>query len=243
MFTMADNERRKLTWTIKKRLFNLSSDELQQLATFISQEPAQAKLVKQDEEGCTDYLCSYMESTDLLESDDFGVSKLHDLLKISTEIIAQRSKSDAATAGVDIPVVSDVSLHLLESGHTDTHVTAHATEPHSDTATVDLVAQTESLELQISKLMSTYDELRQKVRQGGASLTPHTITHIHPTDSRQSAHSRPYITSTTQPTDSHQSRSSHTPTDTHHPPIPTIHLSCHSPVLTLNNIPLMALKA
>ena len=166
MFMMADSERKKLTWTIKKKLFNLSSDELLQLAKCISQEPTQAKLVNQDEESCIDYVCSYMESTALLESDDQGMSQLLDMKKIIDEIIAMRTKSDVISgAGADVHVVSDANVfdgvhtdtHVTD--HTDTHVTGHTdthvADTHSDTAPVDLVAQTEALELQISKLMST----------------------------------------------------------------------------------------
>lgn len=245
MFTMADNERKSLTWTIKKKLFNLSPDELLQLAMVLSQEPTQAKLVNQDEESCIDYLCSYMESTEVQESDDQGISELRGMLDILDEVIAKRTKSDltGARADVGVTVVSDisganVSSRLTESAHTDTHTI----DTHFDTAPFDLAAQTDALASHISKLMSSYDDLCKKVKQGGASFIPHTssttlpsashqFTHhrqntntdIRPTDSHQSIHHNTHTITNAPPTPYHQSHSPHTTTDTQH-----IHQS-HSP--------------
>lgn len=204
MFTMADNERKTLTWTIKKKLFHLSPDELLQLAKVISQEPTQAKLVNQDEESCIEYLCSYMESTELRESDDQGISELRSMLDIIAEMISKRTKSDVTThAGDDVSVVvpdANVSSQLSEGVHTDTHVA----DTHSDTAPLDLAVQTDTLALQIDKLMSNYDDLCRKVKQGGASSTPHTLTDIQPTASHQFTHHNQYTTTNMQPTDSHR---------------------------------------
>lgn len=207
---MADNERKKLTWTIKKKLFHLSSDELLQLARLISEEPAQDKLVKQDEESCIDYLLSYMESTRLLESDDCGTSKLNELLQVIDEIFMLRHKGGAAT-GVETDVgVPDVNVYS----------DPHATNTHPDTTPSDLVAQTKTLELQMSKLMSTYDDLRRKVKQGGDSLTVHTLSDPQPSTSHQHTHTNPYTLTNTQPTDTHLPCSPHITTNTEHTHLP-----------------------
>lgn len=77
MVKMADNERKNLVWTIKKGLFRLSADDLFQLATTIPRTPNQvaAKFDKHDEEGCIDYVCTYMNSAFLLELEDEGISQ------------------------------------------------------------------------------------------------------------------------------------------------------------------------
>lgn len=226
---MADNERKKLTWTIKKKLFHLSSDELLQLATVISQEPAQAKLVEQDEESCIDFVVSYIESTDLLEFDDCGVSKLIDLLKVIDEIIAVRYKSDAATG-----FGTDIDVPFLSDGVPDVN-------GHTDPTPSDLVAKTKALELRISKLMSTYDDLRQKVNQGGDSLTSHTLPDPQPSTSHQPTRSSPYITTNTQPTDTYLPRSSPVIPFPH--PNPDQHPThCTEGMISLKDLPFLQKK-
>lgn len=199
---MADNERRKLAWTINKKLFQLSSEELLQLATIISQIPDQAKLNKHDEVRCTDYVRSYIRSTALLELEDQGMSRLLEIQDIIDDMIARHIKGDVAT---DV-VVSDANAtpHLTSEGvDSGTHVAGTHPEP----APFDLTAQTAALESQISMLMSSYDVLRQKLKQGGAPLTPHITTDTQPTDSHHS-HSLQTITDT-QPIHTHQFHSSH----------------------------------
>lgn len=243
MSTMADNERKSLTWTIKKKLFNLSSDELLQLAKVISQEPTQAKLVNQDEESCIDYLCSYMESTEFGESDDQGISELRVMLDVIVEMVAKRAKSDLTTgarADVDVTVVSDVSdanvsLQLAEGVPTDTH----ATDTHSDTAPLDLAAQTDALALHISKLMSSYDDLCKKVKQSGASANPHTSTTTLPSASHQFTHHSPHTTTDTQRI--HQSLSPHSMTSSHshHDQPPSHHTGS---MIALKDLPFLQKK-
>lgn len=90
---MAD-ERKKLVWTVKKGLFRLSAEELFQITTAIPQTPDQdpAKLNKHDEEACMDYICSYMESTVLLELEDEGMSQILFLKDMIGDIISNRKQ-------------------------------------------------------------------------------------------------------------------------------------------------------
>lgn len=231
---MADNERRKLAWTIKKKLFQLSPEEL---ATIISQTPDQAKLDKH-EVSCTDYVCSYMESTALLELEDQGMSRLLEIQDIIDDMIARHIKGDVATDVETDVVVSDANAtpHLMSEGvDSGTHVAG----PHPEPAPFDLTAQTDTLESQISMLMSSYDVLRQKLGQGGAPLTPHITTDTQPTDSHHS-HS-PHTISATQPIHTHQFHSSHLRMP---PPSPSDQHSTHraESMISLKDLPFLQKK-
>lgn len=68
---MADSERKKLVWIIKKDLLALSPDELFQIATTLGpvQGLDESSFSSGDEEACFEYITSYMQCTSLLESD------------------------------------------------------------------------------------------------------------------------------------------------------------------------------
>lgn len=185
---MADNERKKLVWTVKKGLFCLSADELFQLATNIPWTPDQDpdKLNKYDEEGCIDYVCSYMENTALLELEDEGMSQLLFLKDMIAEMIHNRNQGEFPTEGVVDVTVSDanVSSPLPSSVR---HINTHATG-----TTTDLASETDALESQLNKLISSYGEWCQKLKQGSTSLTPH-MTDTQPTDNGCNQSHSPHV--------------------------------------------------
>lgn len=75
---MEDSERKKLVWKVKKDLFHLSAKELFHLVNDIprTQNRDPTTLSQHDEESCIDYICNYMNSEDLLELEDEGMSQL-----------------------------------------------------------------------------------------------------------------------------------------------------------------------
>lgn len=193
MFTITDNERKKLIWTVKRGLFCLSADELFQLATDIPQIPGQdpAKLNKHDEEGCIDYSCSYMDSTDLLELEDEGILQLLFLKDMIVEMIHNRNQGEFPTEGGADVTVSDANVSSPLPSNV-VHINTHVTGTHTETATTDLTSQTNAFESQLSKLISSYDEWCQKIKQGSASLTP-PMTDTHPTDNDCNQAHSPHI--------------------------------------------------
>lgn len=155
-----------------------------------------------------------MESTALLELEDQGMSRLLEIQDIIDDMIARHIRGDVATDVETDVVVSDTNAtpHLTSEGvDSGTHVAGIHPEP----APFDLAAQTDALESQISMLMSSYDVLRQKLKQGGAPLTPHITTGTQPTDSHH-FHS-PHTITDTQPIHTHQFHSSHLRMPPHSP--------------------------
>lgn len=75
---MAVSERKSLVWEIRKSLFTLSAEELFQIAKGL--DPAavqdQPELQEDDQEGCFDYITSFMYSKHLLELEDSGMVEL-----------------------------------------------------------------------------------------------------------------------------------------------------------------------
>lgn len=170
---MGDDERKKQVWTVKKGLFHLTADELFQLAMDIPPAPGQdsAKLDRHEEESCVDYICSYMDSAPLLVLEDQGMSQLSHLNDTIVEMISNCCQAETdVEGGADLVLPNaDAAPHLpLNVVHTNTH----ATDTRTESETVDLASQAGSLESQLSKLISGYDSLCQKLKQGSSPLTP-----------------------------------------------------------------------
>lgn len=179
---MADNERKKLIWTVKKGLFRLSAEELLQITSAVPRTSDQdpAKLNKHDEEGCIDYVCSYMESAVLLELEDEGISQLLFLKDMIGEIIHSRKQAEFPAEGEEDGTVSDANVSPSLPSDV-VHISTHVTGTHTETTTTDSASQHVALESQLNKLLSSYDELCQKLKLDNASRTPH-IANTQPTD-------------------------------------------------------------
>jgi hypothetical protein len=68
--------RKELVWNIKRGLFKLSSNDLHTVASGLSTEVHEVSQLKGDEEGCIDYVITYMGSRELLELEDEGMTNL-----------------------------------------------------------------------------------------------------------------------------------------------------------------------
>lgn len=134
------------------------------------------------------------------------MSRLLEIQDIIDDMIARHIKGDVAS-DVETDFIAsnaNVTPHLTSEGiDSGTHVAGTHPEP----TPFDLTAQTNALESEISMLMSSYDVLRQKLKQGGAPLTPHVTTDTQSTDSHH-PHS-PHTITDTQPIHTYQFHSSH----------------------------------
>lgn len=88
---MASNERKATVWEIKKRLHQLTHDELISLVDCLepTAAPGKHRLDITDEECCFEYIVEYMNSDFLLELEDEGLSQLL-LLKDNVNVIIQK---------------------------------------------------------------------------------------------------------------------------------------------------------
>jgi len=175
---MADSERKKLVWTIKKDLLTLSADELFQIAKSLGQMPEkdQTQLQSSDEEGCFEYISSFMHSKHLLESEDTGMAHLLELKDV-VDMIIRSHVSDLQmhlTGGVVIDVSSpnpqvDVSV---EEGKANANVNPVVTIDSEATDVVNANANHRSAttsmnthDPEVQKMLSSYEELGKKIRQ------------------------------------------------------------------------------
>ncbi len=71
-------------WDIKKTLLTLSVDELFQIAKAVGAVPGmdESRANSTDEEGCFEYICSFMSSGSLLELEDSGMAHLLNLREV-----------------------------------------------------------------------------------------------------------------------------------------------------------------
>lgn len=106
---MADYERKRLVWAIKKTLLTLSADELFWIAKSAGSVPGmdESRVKSTDEEGCFEYICSFMSSEPLLELEDFGMANLLNLREVIDTVIQGRN-SQVAVA-IDVLASGDVS--------------------------------------------------------------------------------------------------------------------------------------
>lgn len=172
---MADDERKKLVWTVKKRLFRLSADDLFQLATTIPQTSGQdsAKLNKHDEEGCIDYVCAYMNSSSLLELEDEGISQLLFIKDMIADMMHNHEQGELSPVGETDVIVFDANVSQ-PAPSTVAHINTHTTGTPPEATTTDVVSQASSPESQQNKWVSSHMR-RPELKQGNASLTPHMV--------------------------------------------------------------------
>lgn len=148
---MADGERQKLVWSIKKTLLTLSVDELFQIAKSTDPVPRmdQSRVKSTDEEGCFEYMCSFMSSEFLLGLEDTGMAHLLALREVIDTVIRGRNPQVLVT--------------------TDTH----DTNPSNDSASTDvgtasathmtLTTADDTHDIELQKILSSYEELSKKI--------------------------------------------------------------------------------
>lgn len=191
---MADSERKKLVWIIKKDLLALSSDELFQIATTLGPVPGmdESSFSSGDEEACFEYITSYMQGKPLLELEDRGMAYLLQL-KDGVDLTIQRRRS-----GLQTHVLGDGVSSMPFSNKRDDDVNAENPVVDVETSDVENVNTSHrsatANDAEMQEILTSYEELSQKIRQyiptQPTPLLPVRSQHITNT-SRQKEHSTP----------------------------------------------------
>lgn len=147
--------RKELIWSIRGRLFTLSSRDLFELAKSLAAEKTDTvQLSEEDKEGCMDYVTSYLQSQTLLQLEDEGMSQLLTLGDLITQVIQAgglktRSADVATTPNTPSPYPSNI---LPDSSPTD--------NPTDFQAEINANPETESIE----ELRKAYETLGGRIR-------------------------------------------------------------------------------
>lgn len=173
--------RKELVWSIKKQLFRLSSNDIYQVAKDIAiNSPHEEELSPNDEEGCMDYVVSYMQSDTLLGLEDEGMGQL----LVLNDLIGKVLNADAP---VNFPVgaFNDGNIQVTPSPspsptiptstsqlHSHSNNTVSQTQPHHNTHT-NTTTQT------LEELRKVYEELGEKLRRSESTMAPSPTTYPH----------------------------------------------------------------
>ena len=193
---MADGERKRLVWSIKKSLLTLTADELFQLATHVGPAPEKDSSTLQvgDEDGCFEYILAFMNSETLVESEDSGMAVFLDLNDTVNNVIQSRvAQAKTDVEGVMHDVLSNPVLNEnVTTGLTNTYIDSIATSATNanatPTTTVSLanaspvtntippthtdVKTTHNTDTELQKMLSSYADLSNKVLQYINNPTP-----------------------------------------------------------------------
>ncbi len=96
---MSDEERKRLVWNIKKKVYTLNTGELFQLTKDIHSAPdADVTPLKDgDEESYINYIVTYMHSCELYRLSDQGITVLMNLNECIDEIVEKRVRTEKVT--------------------------------------------------------------------------------------------------------------------------------------------------
>lgn len=162
-------ERKKLTWSIRRRLFTLSNIQLFELATSIATNNRdQAQFEQTDEESCMDYVTAYIQSDTLLELEDEGLSQL----LILNDDIDQIMKKSYPT---ESPASEVTGIETLDAPSPHPSNMISDLPPSSDNALVTNAG--DSTETQsIAELKRVYEEMIEQLKQREATGSQPTAT-------------------------------------------------------------------
>lgn len=177
--------RKDLVWSIRGRLFTLSSKDLFELARSLAEENKDTLLFSEgDKKRCMDYVTSYLRSDILLQLEDEGMSQLLALDDLITQVI-ETSGPTVQPSGES----ATTDLHSPRPSHMSPDPPASADNPPDVHMEVNANTDAESLE----ELRKAYETLAEKIRLGEAAPA-----HSPATPSRQS-HSQPRPRAQTSP--------------------------------------------
>ncbi|XP_035995650.1 uncharacterized protein LOC118563830 [Fundulus heteroclitus] len=155
-------QRKEVVWNIKKNLFRLSSAHLYEVARDLVSGNEIDQLSPADEEGCLDYVIAYMQSEDLLGSEDEGLSTLLMLNDVICKILDTESPAAATPHAV-----LSASPKPSPSVHTLTPPNPHSNPPNNATTQPG------------EELRRMYEELGKKLRLLEAAAASPAPTHNH----------------------------------------------------------------
>lgn len=187
--------RKELVWGIKKQLFRLSSNDIYQVAKDIATNSQhEEELNANDEEGCMEYVVSYMQSDTLLGLEDEGMGQLLVLNDLIGRVIN-------ANDPVNFPVstLSDGSTHVTPSQSPSTTIPNPTSQPHSHPNSTVMQTQphsnphTNTTTQSLEELRQVYEELGEKLRRREFTETSSPTTYLHQGESE--LHRMPQMTS------------------------------------------------
>lgn len=150
-------QRKELVWNIKKGLFKLSSTDIYQVAKDIAaSNNDKIQLDQSDEEGCLDYVFSYMQSDALLQLEDDGIS----LLLMLNDLVSKLVCADrGVSVGVPVEMLTDVT-HTTPSPTSPAVIGKHISQqhPHSDT-------HAHTTTQSVGELRKVYEELGEQLKR------------------------------------------------------------------------------
>uniref|UniRef100_A0A3B1J7S5 ribonuclease H n=1 Tax=Astyanax mexicanus TaxID=7994 RepID=A0A3B1J7S5_ASTMX len=183
-----DKERKGLVWKIRKGLHTLTSDELFQITRTITEVPELEHMTveRDDEEGCIDYICTYMQCDTLLDLEDKGFSHLL-MLKDAVDDLVQCRIATVVSPPVGSEVIVDVPeqtpSHRVQISHTPPH--AHAKVEHATSDWFPATATSPNTHTsEYQQLLTSYEELGRKlatykVSSGSPELSRQSYTGQH----------------------------------------------------------------
>lgn len=182
---MADGERKKLVWIIKKDLLTLPPGELFQIATTLGPVPGmdESSFSSEDEEACFEYITSYMQCKPLLESEDTGMAYLLQLKDV-IDVAIRRHRSDSQThvpgdgvSSMSFPnkLVDDVS-GVENQAQVPASPVVDGETSDVENANANHLSGTAN-DTEIQKILASYEELSQKIRQHIPTQTLQSAPH------------------------------------------------------------------
>lgn len=179
---MSDKVRKSLVWNIRKSLLTLSADELYQIAKSIVSVPGRnvSELDAADQEGCFEYINAFMYSTQLLESEDKGMTEL--LILQETVNSIEQVRTIAATvyqcndveanANVDARIIPTTQMSIA-TDHITTTDTVYLTSPTAVADTGGIRVENTNPDTNPNILHTSYEELSKRLLSYLTTSTQH----------------------------------------------------------------------
>lgn len=159
--------RKEFAWSIRGRLFTLSSTQLFELAKSLTADSGDtAQFSQDDKESCMNCVASYIQSETLLGLEDEGMSQLLAL----DDLISQAIQISA----VDTP--SGVTMPNMPSPHPSNMPSEPPPSPENQ---VDINANVSTETQSIEELRKVYEELGKRLKQCEATVPQPTVTPSH----------------------------------------------------------------
>lgn len=155
---MADNERKRLIWSIKKKLHLLTAEGAYEVATHIQPVAGldSSKLSKDDEESCVEFISAYMNSQSLLEEEDEGMATLLFLEDTVGAIITNCDKGTVLSkANIEAPAATLSPARSPDTGNENQHESDQLNANVSD----------------IQGLLISLDEIQNRLRQYNVNMS------------------------------------------------------------------------
>ena len=171
--------RKELVWNIKRGLFKLSSNDLHTVARGLSTEAHEVSQLKGDEEGCIDYVITYMGSRELLELEDEGMTNLLMLDDFVCKLINENvcvelpvdKWSDAKTHKTHSPELPTIDVDNMSQTNPHSNITVTPQYPPTHTST-QTRSQWRTLGRCMTSLVSNLENVQPQPTHRPLHLTP-----------------------------------------------------------------------